>query len=199
VETNRSFSAGLNIANIGSKMSYSSTKERDFLPTNMRLGTALNMELDEYNAFGFMLDFNKLLVPTTPLRFSDGSIASGRDNNVGVAAGVFNSFIDAPGYAIYDENDDFVGIEKGSKFREELREINIALGMEYWYAQKFAVRAGYFHEHYTKGNRKFISMGAGFRFSKFELDLSYLVSLTQVSPLANTIRVSMQFHFNEPN
>jgi hypothetical protein len=193
------FSAGLNISNIGSKMSYSSTKERDFLPTNMRLGSALKMELDEYNAFGFMLDFNKLLVPTNPLRFSDGTIASGRDNNVGVAAGIFNSFVDAPGYGIYDEDDEFVGIESGSKFKEELSEINISLGLEYLYAQKFAVRAGWFNEAYSKGNRKFISMGAGFRFSKFELDLSYLVSLTQASPLANTVRVSFQFHFNEPN
>lgn len=197
---NKSFiSAGLNISNIGAKMSYSSTKERDFIPTNMRLGGALNMELDEYNAFGFLLDFNKLLVPTTPIRFSDGTIASGRDNNVGVAAGIFNSFVDAPGYAITDDNGNFEGIEKGSKFKEELSEINISIGMEYWYAQKFAVRAGLFNEPYTKGNRKFLSMGAGFRFSKFELDLSYLVSLTQQSPLANTIRVSMQFHFNEPN
>jgi hypothetical protein len=118
---------------------------------------------------------------------------------VGVAAGIFNSFVDAPGYGIYDEDDEFVGIESGSKFKEELSEINISLGLEYLYAQKFAVRAGWFNEAYSKGNRKFISMGAGFRFSKFELDLSYLVSLTQASPLANTVRVSFQFHFNEPN
>jgi hypothetical protein len=133
------------------------------------------------------------------LRFTDGTIASGKEDNVGVAAGIFQSFSDAPGYAIYDENGDYTGsIEKGSKFKEELREINTSFGIEYWYAQKFAVRAGYFNEHFTKGNRKYATMGAGMRFSKFELDLSYLVSLSQVSPLANTIRVSMQFHFNEP-
>ncbi|MFP5471675.1 MAG: type IX secretion system outer membrane channel protein PorV [Bacteroidia bacterium] len=196
---NTSFaSAGLNISNIGSKMSYTSTKERDFLPTNMKLGTALNMELDEFNTFGFMLDFNKLLVPTAPLRFTDGTIASGEEDNVGVASGIFQSFSDAPGYGVYDENDNLLSIEKGSKFKEELREVNVSLGIEYWYAQKFAVRAGYFNEHFTKGNRKYATMGAGMRFSKFELDLSYLVSLTQQSPLANTIRVSMQFHFNEP-
>jgi hypothetical protein len=83
----------------------------------------------------------------------------------------FNSFVDAPGYGIYDEDDEFVGIESGSKFKEELSEINISLGLEYLYAQKFAVRAGWFNEAYSKGNRKFISMGAGFRFSKFELRL----------------------------
>lgn len=192
-------SAGLNISNIGNKMSYTSTKERDFLPTNMKLGGALNMELDEYNSFGFILDFNKLLVPTNPIYDEDGvTILSGSDPNVGTAAGMFQSFSDAPGQATFDDQDNFTGIEGGSKFREELREFNIGGGIEYWYAQKFALRAGYFNEHYTKGNRKFATLGAGIRFSKFEMDLSYLVSVTQRSPLANTLRVSMQFHFGEP-
>lgn len=192
-------SGGINISNIGNKMSYTSTKERDFLPTNMKLGGALNMEIDEYNSFGFILDFNKLLVPTNPIYSEDGTeVLSGRDPNVGVAGGVFQSFTDAPGYALYDSNDEFIGVEKGSKFKEELREFNVGGGVEYWYARKFALRAGYFNEHYSKGNRKFATLGAGIRFSKFEMDLSYLISVTQRSPLANTLRVSMQFHFGEP-
>ena len=195
---NSFLTVGLNLSNIGAKMNYTSTKERDFLPTNLKLGSALNMELDDYNAFSFTLDVNKLLVPTTPIYDNNGDIVSGKDPDVGVAAGVFNSFTDAPGYATYDDNGDFTGIESGSKFKEEMREFNLSGGVEYWYAKKFAIRAGYFHEHYTKGNRKFATFGAGIRFSKFEMDLSYLVSVTQTSPLANTLRVSMQFHFGEP-
>ena len=180
-------------------MSYTSTKEKDFLPTNMKLGGALNMEIDEFNSFGFILDFNKLLVPTNPIYSEDGSdILSGKDPDVGTAGGIFQSFNDAPGQAIYNDDDEFDGIEKGSIFKEELREFNIGGGIEYWYAKKFALRAGYFNEHYSKGNRKFATLGAGIRFSQFELDLSYLLSVTTRSPLANTLRISMQFHFGEP-
>jgi len=199
------FSAGLNISNIGSKMAYTDGADRDFIPTNLRLGTALNVEIDDFNAFTVALDANKLLVPTNPeykrvngqvVYDNEGNpeIASGRSNDVGVASGIFGSFTDAPGIVIVDENGTTVGVEKGSKFKEELSEINVSLGMEYLYNNVFAVRGGYFYEAPTKGNRQFVSMGAGIKYQVFQLDLSYLVALTQQSPIANTIRFSLLFN-----
>jgi len=197
---------GLNISNIGAKMAYTSGADRDFIPTNMRLGTAFNLNLDQYNKITFALDANKLLVPTRPVyqlfegntvSGADGQpiIFSGRDNNVGVAQGIFGSFTDAPGAIILDEDGSTESVEKGSKFKEEMREVNLSFGTEYTYNNIFAVRGGYFHEHATKGNRRFISLGAGVKYSKFQLDLSYLIALTQNSPIANTIRFTMRFDF----
>lgn len=188
---------GMNVSNVGAKMSYTSNEERDFLPANLRLGSTLNLDMDEYNQFSFGLDLNKLLVPTPPKYDikNPNQIISGRDNDVTVASGIFGSFTDAPGNVIYDDNDDFVEVEKGSVLKEELREVNISVGAEYWYAKKFAVRAGYFHEHRTKGNRRYFTMGAGMRFSKFSLDFSYLIPTVQNNPLANTIRFSLAFNF----
>lgn len=154
------FAVGMNISNIGAKISYATSTQKDFLPANLRLGTALEARPDEYNRFTWALDFNKLLVPTPPLYdpSNPNVIVSGRDRaDLGVAAGIFGSFTDAPGYFVYDESGRVVydangdpEIEKGSKFKEELREINIATGMEWWYSNQFALRAGYFHEHITK-------------------------------------------------
>jgi hypothetical protein len=210
------FSAGVNISNIGSKMSYTSTADRDFIPTNLRIGPALTMNLDEYNKLTIATDINKLLVPTPPIYKEDSNglpeydsqgnliIEAGRDPNVGVAAGMFGSFTDAPGFQEVDEDgnpiydaDGNVSIEKGSKFKEEMREFNIAVGLEYWYSGKFAIRAGYFHEHYTKGNRKYVTMGAGLEYSKFGIDFSYLLPTTQNHPLANTLRFTLRFNFNK--
>lgn len=190
---------GMNISNVGAKMSYTSNEERDFLPANLRLGGNLNLDIDEYNQFSVGLDFNKLLVPTPPKYDiqNPNEIISGRDNDVSVASGIFGSFTDAPGNVIYDDNDEFVEVEKGSVLTEELREVNISFGMEYWYAKKFAVRAGYFHEHPTKGNRRYFTMGAGMKFSKFALDFSYLIPVVQNHPLANTIRFSLAFNFSK--
>jgi hypothetical protein len=123
------------------------------------------------------------------------AVASGRDPNVGVAAGMFGSFTDAPGNVSYDDNGNVV-IEPGSIMREELREINLGGGFEYWYAQQFAFRTGYFWEHYTKGNRKYFTLGAGVRYNVFALDLSYLIANTQRSPLANTLRFTLGFRFD---
>jgi hypothetical protein len=201
---------GVNISNIGAKMSYTANASRDFLPTNMRLGTAFNLNLDDYNKLTFALDANKLLVPTRPVyqlvngatvTGADGQqvIFSGRDNNIGVAQGIFGSFTDAPGTPILDDNGSTVGIEAGSKFKEELSEINLSVGTEYVYNNILAVRGGYFHEHPTKGNRRFISLGAGVKYSKFQLDLSYLIALTQNSPIANTIRFTLRFDFGSDN
>jgi hypothetical protein len=190
---------GMNVSNIGATMSYTSNSDRDFLPANLRLGSNLNLDIDQYNQFSVGLDLNKLLVPTPPKYDikNPGQIISGRDNDVSVASGVFGSFTDAPGNVIYDDNDDFVEVEKGSVLKEELREVNISFGMEYWYAQKFAVRAGYFHEHFTKGNRRYFTMGAGMKFSKFSLDFSYLIPTVQNHPLANTIRFALAFNFSK--
>lgn len=207
-DNGNTFAFGLNISNVGAKMSYTSTAEQDFIPINLRLGPSYTMQLDEYNSIAFNMDINKLLVPTPPVYLLDENgavvidpvtdspaIASGRDPNVGVAAGMFGSFSDAPGNVSYDDDGNVV-VESGSIFREEMREFNIAGGLEYWYDQQFAFRAGYFWEHYTKGNRKYFTLGAGVRYSKFALDLSYLIANTQQSPLANTLRFTLGFRFD---
>lgn len=213
---NAIFSFGFNISNIGAKMNYTnSSGRRDFLPCNLRFGPALTLVPDEFNKVTFNLDVNKLLVPTPPRYRTDpqGSviyvngvpdILSGNDPNVGVAAGIFNSFTDAPGdiqkdesgNIVYDANGDAT-IVKGSRFKEELKEINFSPGVEWWYANQFAVRAGYFHEAAAKGNRKYFTMGAGIRYSIFSLDLSYLISLSNQNPLNRTLRFSLRFTFEK--
>jgi hypothetical protein len=157
------------------------------------------MEIDEYNQFSIGVDLNKLLVPTPPAysRKNSNQIVAGRDNNLSPAQGIFGSFNDAPGNVIYDDNDEFLKVESGSVLTEELREINISLGAEYLYNKIFAVRAGYFHEHYSKGNRRYVTMGVGLKYSKFELDFSYLVTVTNQNPLANTIRFSLAFNLGK--
>jgi hypothetical protein len=202
------FALGLNISNVGAKMSYTETSAQDFIPINLRLGPAFTLDMDEYNSLTFAFDLNKLLVPTPPVYLLDENgavvidpvtdrpaIASGRDPDVGVAAGMIGSFSDAPGNVSYDNNGNVV-VESGSIFREEMREINIGGGLEYWYAKQFAFRAGYFWEHYTKGNRKYFTLGAGLRYNIFSLDLSYLIANTQISPLANTLRFTLGFRFD---
>ena len=184
---------GTNISNIGAKMSYTEAATRDFIPTNFRLGTTLNMELDEFNKFSFSIDANKLLVPTNPYYHpSNGDIVSGRNPDVGVASGIFGSFTDSPGN-VFEDNGSYY-VESGSVFKEELNEINLSFGAEFLYSELFALRAGYFHEHPTKGNRRFISFGAGIKYKVLELDLSYILALTQASPLANTIRFSIKLN-----
>lgn len=203
------FAFGVNVSNIGAKMSYSETAAQDFIPINLRIGPSFKVDLDDYNSITFNMDVNKLLVPTPPVYLLDEdgapiidpvtnnyAVASGRDPNVGVAAGVFGSFSDAPGNVSYDDNGNVL-VESGSRLREELREVNLAGGLEYWYAEQFAFRTGYFWEHYTKGNRKYFTLGAGVRYSIFSLDLSYLIANTQRSPLANTLRFTLGFKFDK--
>jgi hypothetical protein len=172
---------GLNISNIGSKVSYTETSIRDFIPINMRLGSALEADIDEYNKISLAFDLNKLLVPTPPIT-DDGEIKLGQSSDVGVVSGIFQSFGDAPG-----------------GFSEEIREINYSVGTEYWYANQFALRAGYFFEHATKGGRKFLTFGSGVKYSAFTLDFSYLVNANNdagaTNPLANTMRFSMIWNF----
>ncbi|MFM7105137.1 MAG: PorV/PorQ family protein, partial [Flavobacteriales bacterium] len=130
-----------------------------------------------------------LLVPTPPKYDIAGeNILAGKDNNVGVATAIAQSFYDAPGQL--DENNQVIS---GSVLREELREINIGSGLEYWYDKQFAFRTGYFYEHFSKGNRQFITLGAGLKYQVLTIDMSYLISTTQQNPLANTLRFTMRF------
>ncbi|MBB6502303.1 hypothetical protein HDF25_004482 [Pedobacter cryoconitis] len=173
-------SAGANISNIGTKMSYIDGGESAFLPTNLKIGGASTFILDDYNELTIALDFNKLLVPTQPIYNTDGSIQSGRDPNRSVPSGIFGSFTDAPG-----------------GFSEEVKEINIATGLEYWYNKRFALRAGYFYENPNKGDRRYFTLGTGVKYQSFNLDLSYLLASARTSPLANTLRFTLLFNFGD--
>lgn len=166
---------GVAIQNIGNKISYTSSTEKDFIPTNLKIGTAFSMDLDDYNFLSFSVDFNKLLVPTPPVLDSLGEpISPYKDNNVSVMQGMFQSFYDAP-------------------FDEELSEINIAAGVEYWYDKQFAIRGGYFYESPKKGNRQYFSLGAGLRYNVFGLDFSYLIATNPNNPLKNTLRFTLSY------
>ncbi len=166
-------SAGLALTNIGSKVTYSENN-KNFLPMNMRLGGGVAMELDAYNAVTFLVDLNKLMVPT-PGVTTDDAINS---QNTSVAAAIFQSFSDAPGV-------------NGSVMKEELQEIMWSFGFEYLYDKKLAIRTGYFHEHERKGNRKYVTAGAGFKLNMLSMDLSYLIPTVANHPLAQTIRFSI--------
>jgi|TARA_B110000967_G_C18539733_1_gene389995 hypothetical protein len=180
----------MNISNIGNKISYTETITRDFIPINLRLGTDVTTEIDDYNKMSFAIDFNKLLVPSPPI-YDDGILIAGKDPEVSVVSGMFQSFGDAPG-----EIDETGNPVPGSIFKEEMREINISAGFEYWYANQFALRAGYFHEHDTKGGRKYLTFGSGVKYNVFALDFSYLISTSNIggtNPLANTMRFTLVF------
>ena len=178
------FAAGLNISNVGNKISYTDGGEEFFLPANGRLGANLFMELDDYNTISFAFDINKLLVPPPPKYDSlatvpgPENIISGKDPNVGVLQGIFQSFSDAPG-----------GLQ------EELNELMYSVGAEYWYMNQFAFRGGYFHEHETKGARKYFTVGVGLKMNVFSLDMAFLLPATRGirSPLANTLRFTLLF------
>jgi len=177
------WSTGLNISNIGGKVSYTETVDKDFIPTNLRIGTAISTAIDEFNEVSFEFDINKLLVPTPPTYNDEGNISSGMDPNVSVISGIIQSFYDAP----YEDR--------------EIRELIYSLGAEYWYDKQFAVRSGFFYEHPSKGDRQFLSLGAGVRYSVFGLDFSYLIPLqgrdeiNVVNPLSNTLRFALTFDF----
>ena len=184
-------SFGMNISNIGNKISYTETITRDFIPINLRLGTDVTTEIDDYNKMSFAIDFNKLLVPSPPIYDADGNLIAGKDPEVSVVSGMFQSFGDAPG-----EIDETGNPVPGSIFKEEMREINISAGFEYWYDNQFALRAGYFHEHDTKGGRKYLTFGSGVKYNVFALDFSYLISTSNIggtNPLANTMRFTLVF------
>ena len=173
---------GLNISNIGSKITFGGDENSEFIPANMRLGAALMVPIDEYNRFTIAADANKLLVPTYPLQ-EDGE--SGEDYerrvqedyyDISSIAGIFKSFGDAPG-----------------GFKEELQEIRWSVGAEYVYNDKFSLRAGYHHESENKGNRKYFTFGAGFRMSAFSLDCGYVWATAKSNPLDQTLRFTLSF------
>ncbi len=166
---------GLSINNMGNKISYTSSTQKDFIPTNLRLGTSLEMELDSYNTIAVTGELTKLLVPTPPVLDADGNIVSPYlDNNVSVVTGMLQSFYDSP-------------------FGEEMQEINIAGGVEYWYDKQFALRGGYFYESAKKGNRQYFTLGAGLKYNVFGLDFSYLISTNPNNPLKNTLRFTLSY------
>jgi len=171
---------GLNISNVGSKMSYSDNGSKSFLPTNMKLGAASTLMLDDLSTITFALDLNKLLVPTSPIRDASGQITSGKDPDRSVPSAIFGSFSDAPG-----------------GFSEEISEISYSAGAEYWYNKQFAIRSGYFYETPTKGDRRYFTVGAGLKYNVFNLDFAYLLANQQTSPLAQTLRFSLVFNFEK--
>ena len=174
------FSAGAQISNIGTKMSYSANNQ-NFIPTNLKIGASLRMDLDEYNSLTFAVDVNKLLVPTPPIYNSTGdSIISGKSDDVSVPVGIFHSFNDAPG-----------------GFSEELHELSYSFGLEYWYANTFAGRAGYFTEHSEKGGRKYLTFGVGVNLKALSFDFAYLVTTTASNPLQNTVRFTLGVNFDK--
>jgi hypothetical protein len=172
------FAFGVDISNIGSKISYSTAGPSYFLPTNLKIGVANTLNLDELNQLTFALDLNKLLVPTPPIRDSNGNIIKGKDDNVSVPAGIFGSFTDAPG-----------------GFTEELQEITFSPGVEYLYDQKFALRGGGFYENPAKGGRRYVTLGLGLKYDMYRFDFSYIAASQATSPLSNTLRFSLSINF----
>lgn len=178
-ETKSSYAIGLQIANLGNKISYSESLDKEFQPANLRLGGRYTMDFNEFNTLSFMLDFNKLLVPTPAIYDTLGNVVSGMDNNVGVIQGAIQSFYDAP-----------------NGFKEELQEINISVGAEWIYNKFLVLRTGYFNESEKKGGRKYITFGGGFKYNVMQLDIAYLVpTVGNNHPLKNTLRLSLSFDF----
>lgn len=173
---------GMNISNIGSKISYYGDDRSQFIPANLRIGASLMVPIDEYNRFSIAADANKLLVPTVPQQM-EGEDASDYQarvireySDVSSISGIFKSFSDAPG-----------------GFKEELEEIQWSVGAEYVYHDQFSLRAGYHHESESKGNRKYFTLGGGFRMNVFSLDVGYVISTAQSNPLDQTLRFSLTF------
>ncbi|MFC2080314.1 type IX secretion system outer membrane channel protein PorV [Bacteroidota bacterium] len=179
---------GISLTNMGTPISYTVDATKTPLPSNLRLGGRFDYGLDEYNSMSFSLEFNKLLVPTRPVMDGD-SVIRGKAIPEAIVLGMMQSFYDAPGIS-YDDG------SYSSVFREEMAEVMISAGVEYWYRKQFAIRAGYFHESAVKGNRKYLTLGIGLKLNVFSLDFAYLVPTNgQDSPLANTLRFTLGFDF----
>ena len=173
---------GATLTNMGSKISYYGDEESQFIPANLRIGASLMIPIDEYNRFSFAADANKLLVPTVPLQEVDESNSDYQDrvrreySDVSSIKGMWQSFTDAPG-----------------GFKEEMEEVQWSVGAEYVYHDQFSLRAGYHHESESKGNRKYFTVGGGFRMSVFSLDVGYVISTAQSNPLDQTLRFTLAF------
>ena len=174
--------SGFNISNIGPRMKYEELGKKNFIPTNLKLGTAFDFIFDSSNKVSLNLELNKLLVPSPsiPIYNSNNQIIGYNQADVNFLSGIFKSFGDAP-----------------DGFSEELNEFTLAMGIEYLYNDSFAIRAGYFNENENKGARKYITFGTGFKLNEINLDLSYLLSTSSIiSPLENTLRFSFTYNFN---
>ena len=173
---------GMNVSNIGTKINFGGDDNSEFIPTNMRLGASLVVPVDEYNRFTIAADANKLLVPTYPKQFEGETTEDYQERvqknyyDISSIRGIFKSFSDAP-----------------NGFKEELEEIQLSLGAEYSYNDRFAIRAGYHHEAANKGNRKYFTVGAGFKMSVFSLDAGYVISTAKSNPLDQTLRLTLSF------
>ena len=173
---------GLDISNVGSKINFGGDENSEFLPANLRLGASLMVPVDEYNRFSIAVDANKPLVPTMPVKMdgeSDEDFITRKQNDyydVSPISGIFKSFGDAPG-----------------GFKEEMQEIRWSVGAEYVYNDKFSLRAGYHHESENKGNRKYFTIGAGFKMNVFSLDAGYVIATAKSNPLDQTLRFSLSF------
>jgi len=187
--SNSNIAFGAHMSNIGKKISYSSDSNQDFIPGNLRFGTAFTTDLDPYNTLTIALDFNKLLVPSPPVYEIDSAgqfvldqngdpvIRRGKDPNRSLLSGTFGSFADAP-----------------DGFSEEMQEFMISTGLEYWYKSLFAARLGYFYENKFKGDRSYFTLGLGFRYQVVGIDFSYLIPTQQNHPLAETLRFTLLFN-----
>ena len=186
-------SFGSHISNIGGKITYGSSKSLDFIPVNLRVGTSLKTFLDQYNSITIAVDLNKLMVPSPPIYEVDingnyvidpttnqAKILKGKNPNRSVLSGIFSSFSDAP-----------------DGFSEEIKEITISTGLEYWYREIFSFRGGYFLENMDKGGRKFLTLGLGIKYNNLGVDFSYLSTPQNDHPLAETMRFSLSFLFDK--
>jgi len=173
---------GLNVSNIGSKITFGGDDNSEFIPTNLRLGASLLIPVDEYNRFTIAADANKLLVPTYPKQEEGESTEAYQQRvqkdyyDISSISGIVKSFGDAP-----------------NGFKEELQEVQWSVGAEYWYNDKFTLRAGYHHESENKGNRKYFTFGAGFKMSVFSLDAGYVIATAKSNPLDQTLRFTLSF------
>ena len=186
------WAAGIAITNMGTPISYSVDADKTPIPTNLRLGGRFTYNIDEYNSITGHMDFNKLLVPTPPHMEEDSTgdlvVIRGKEKPGSAVVGMVQSFYDAPGV---DRGDGTYSV-----FQEEINEISYSFGLEYWYRSQFAIRTGYFHEHASKGNRKYFTVGVGLKLNVFAMDFAYLVPTNgQNSPLANTLRFTLGFDF----
>ncbi len=192
-ESDGEWAAGISMTNMGTPISYTVDADKTPIPTNLRIGGRFSYNIDEYNTVSFHADLNKLLVPTPPVKgpnedSTDMVVVRGKEAPGSTVLGMVQSFYDAPG--VPRSNGGY------SVLSEELHEIAYSLGVEYWYRNQFAVRTGYFHEHATKGNRKYFTVGVGLKLNVFALDFAYLVPTNgQSSPLANTLRFTLGFNF----
>ncbi|MAO32343.1 MAG: hypothetical protein CL824_02455 [Crocinitomicaceae bacterium] len=207
-KTNGTYTFATTINNVGNKIAYSELSQRDFIPMNLKIGNAFKADFDRFNSVTFSLDLQRLLVPT-PAAYDmingENTMLSGMSSDVGVIAGMVQSFYDAPGVVAVDENGDYIQnsdgsyqVVSGSKFKEELSEINIAAGVEWWYNNILALRTGVFYENKNKGNRQFLNLGASLKYNMFGIDISYLASLNgRQSPLANTLRFTIRLNLDQ--